>query len=174
MGIEPRLEAVGNSWDLYHETGVERYLLLESLTLEDLEKLKIVIEKPLKLAEFTTTVNISDVRIKDLLACAFEGGFNYWGTISDYKMDKDVDVLPEEDTYYHISQRLPLIPGCKVIIEELEDTKKQYSLTREDLVRGLAVMSSKYPRHFADFIAENEDAVTGDVFLQCCLFGEVI
>jgi hypothetical protein len=26
---------------------------------------------------------------------------------------------------------------------------------------------------FADFLKEDDDATTGDVFLQCCLFGEV-
>jgi hypothetical protein len=30
------------------------------------------------------------------------------------------------------------------------------------------------PRHFADVLNENDDAGTGDVFLQCCLFGEII
>lgn len=35
-------------------------------------------------------------------------------------------------------------------------------------------MPVKYPRHWADVLAENDDATTGDVFLQCCLFGECI
>lgn len=41
------------------------------------------------------------------------------------------------------------------------------------IANGLNVMASKYPRHFADFLNENIDAITGDVFLQCCLLGEV-
>jgi len=36
------------------------------------------------------------------------------------------------------------------------------------------VMAKKEPRHFADFLKEDYDETTGDVFLQCCLFGEVI
>jgi hypothetical protein len=39
---------------------------------------------------------------------------------------------------------------------------------------GLQVMADKYPNHWHDFINDNEDATTGDVFLQCCLYGEVI
>jgi hypothetical protein len=35
-------------------------------------------------------------------------------------------------------------------------------------------MAVECPRHFADFLNEKADAVTGDAFLQCCLFGEVI
>jgi hypothetical protein len=35
-------------------------------------------------------------------------------------------------------------------------------------------MAQAYTRHFADFINQNDDAITGDVFLQCCLLGEVL
>jgi hypothetical protein len=35
-------------------------------------------------------------------------------------------------------------------------------------------MVEKYPRHYADFKDGDEDASTGDVFLQCCIFGEVV
>jgi hypothetical protein len=34
-------------------------------------------------------------------------------------------------------------------------------------------MQEQYPRHFSNFISENYDAETGDVFLQCCLLGKV-
>jgi hypothetical protein len=35
-------------------------------------------------------------------------------------------------------------------------------------------MAADYPRHFADLVNENDDADTGDAFVQCCVFGEVI
>jgi hypothetical protein len=35
-------------------------------------------------------------------------------------------------------------------------------------------LATKYPRHFADLVNENTDAITADVLLQCCLFGELI
>ena len=47
-------------------------------------------------------------------------------------------------------------------------------LTDVELQQGLQRMARKYPRHFADFMAENDDAITGDVFLQCVVLGEVI
>jgi hypothetical protein len=43
-----------------------------------------------------------------------------------------------------------------------------------DLAKGLQTMAEKYPRHFADFVAENDDADTGDVFLQCVVLGDVV
>lgn len=39
---------------------------------------------------------------------------------------------------------------------------------------GLSLMSRDYPNHFADFMAENEDAETADVFVQCCIFGNIV
>jgi len=35
-------------------------------------------------------------------------------------------------------------------------------------------MAEKYPRHFANFAQEAEDAETGDVFIQCCVLGEIV
>ena len=49
---------------------------------------------------------------------------------------------------------------------------KAYTLNLEVVKKGLEIMATKYPKHFADFIAENEDAGTGDIALQCMLFGE--
>ena len=40
--------------------------------------------------------------------------------------------------------------------------------------RGLTVMAKKERKHFVDFLNEDYDETTADVFLQCCLFGEVI
>jgi hypothetical protein len=35
-------------------------------------------------------------------------------------------------------------------------------------------MRDQYPRHFADLVGEDDDAITGDVWLQLAVFGEVI
>lgn len=40
--------------------------------------------------------------------------------------------------------------------------------------RGLAIMAKLEPKHFADFLNEQYDATTADVFVQCCVFGEVV
>ena len=58
-------------------------------------------------------------------------------------------------------------------IEE-ESSNNEYQLNLKMVKKGLTVMAKKYPKHFADFINEDYDQTTGDVFLQCCLFGDVI
>ena len=43
-----------------------------------------------------------------------------------------------------------------------------------DLEKGLKAMADKYPRHFASVISESGiKNHMADLFLQCCLFGEV-
>lgn len=49
-----------------------------------------------------------------------------------------------------------------------------WRLDMDAIKRGCDVMSTKFPRHWANFIAENEDADTGDAFVQCCLFGDLV
>ena len=60
-------------------------------------------------------------------------------------------------------------------ITDSEPTEIKYcKLNLGKIKKGLTVMAKKEPKHFADFVSEDYDAVTGDVFLQCCLFGKVL
>ena len=47
-------------------------------------------------------------------------------------------------------------------------------LDRAAIQRGLQVMAEKYPKHLKDFMDDQADACTGDVFLQCCMLGDVV
>ena len=116
-------------------------------------------------------------QIDDLLTCAFEGGSNYWYCIKRV-------VEPTEITYKTsvfedgISYLTPVLNpgGALVIIDKIDDyeTAKEYFLNLETIQKGLDLMAKEYPYHMKNFIEENEDAETGDVFLQLCLFGEIV
>ena len=54
------------------------------------------------------------------------------------------------------------------------EAEKAHILNLQKIKRGLTAMAKKEPKHFADFISEDYDQITGDVFLQCCLFSKVI
>lgn len=43
-----------------------------------------------------------------------------------------------------------------------------------DVIRGLSLMARKYPRHFADWIQENDDLITCDVAWQLIVYGDII
>ena len=122
----------------------------------------------------TTQITITTERIGDLLISAFEGGSNYWIHRMEY-------VPPEGMTLedkFTVGSRLdspkflPLFDGGKIVLDPGEG-EDRVTLDGPAIRRGLSAMSEKYPKHFADFLAEDDDADTADVFVQCCVFGEV-
>ena len=133
----------------------------------------------------TATIERSDDQIRALLCNAFEGGSNYWYSIVGYQF---ADGLCYNDfraggkmqipgDYWHPAELIPLAAGCALIIVDLDSPDNppvQLLLDRDVLARGVQVMAEKYPRHFSNWVSENDDATTGDVFLQCCLFGEAV
>jgi len=61
-----------------------------------------------------------------------------------------------------------------VILIDRENDDEEHILDRAALHRGVKAMSEKFPEHWADFINENDDAITGDIFVQCCVFGDTV
>jgi hypothetical protein len=123
------------------------------------------------------TTNIPESRIADLLCAGFEGGVGYWCVITGYDTpDNPRSAQGDDEIFPHVDY--PLCGGavlCEAHLEdEFQDEPETLTLDREAVERGLRLMAEKYPRHWADFIAENEDACTGDVFIQCALLGEVV
>ena len=112
-----------------------------------------------------TTVEVSKEIIDCMLCCAFEGGSNYWARSPDNNA-KEVGA--------EYAFQAPLFDKGYFIIQDMEDEDKEYKVTKAVLEKGLQIMAKDYERHFKDAVNENDDAITGDVFLQCCVFGEVI
>lgn len=132
------------------------------------------------------TIEVDDELIRNLLNCAFEGGSNYWYMIervrfpkgfteADYKKGGKAHIEKKHWDWPHI---VPFQKGGYLAIRTRENDevrgKKEWKLDRKALLDGLRVMAVKFPEHFGDFISGNEDAITGDVFLQCCLFGDAV
>lgn len=116
-------------------------------------------------------------RISTLLCSAFEGGSNYWYMIAAQKKPTTFEFRSFPDQIFpHIDY--PLNEGGNLRIETLDkeevNGQKSWTLNLSSIEKGLKVFADKYPHHWADFLNENDDATTGDVFLQCCLFGEVV
>jgi hypothetical protein len=121
--------------------------------------------------EIKTIQNIPYNRIGDLLCTAIEGGIGYWCTINDCIKPETISFCWDENyTYKYIDY--PLNGGSIILLDN--ETEDSYELYRGRIHQGLQIMATDYPKHYADFLNENEDAATGDVFIQCCVFGEVI
>lgn len=128
-------------------------------------------------------IEIPMKRVMDLLCCAFEGGTTYWARVKARNCPERApfrvfaaDKRPG-DGFAHGSLYLAEYPvnGGSLVIEDQFGDGYSGCLDFAALQRGLALMGTQpHARHLADFLAGNDDATTGDVFLQLCLFGELI
>lgn len=116
---------------------------------------------------FTHTISLE--RIADLLICALEGGSNYWITSLEIGKGASTSEPKKIGDYpqYAIEQ-----DGWSITL--YGKNLALGSLMLLNLIAGLRLMATQHPRHFLNFLAEDEDAETGDVFLQLATFGEVI
>ncbi len=60
-----------------------------------------------------------------------------------------------------------------VVTEKRVAGVKRHAFDLAKVTLGLAVCAAKYPHHFRDFVSGDGDAYTGNVILQCALFGGV-
>lgn len=121
------------------------------------------------------TITVSDEQLAETLCSAYEGGSAYWAKQDDGK-DSPFRFAETPAALGGIPVApLELVPGFSVTITDHEaDPPKKHRLTEAKLRRGLQTMAEKYPKHFADVMTEGGDASTGDVLLQCALFGELV
>lgn len=112
-------------------------------------------------------------QVKDLLGTAIEsGGSNYWVDT----LDRDNKTTRSEAQY---RQEVPFVKGGYLtLVEQGEDAPdgkgRVFRIDLKAIKKGLAVFAQKYPKDFADFMNENDDADTADIFLQCVCFGDAI
>lgn len=111
--------------------------------------------------------------IQGLLSCAFCGGSNYWILSVEPHHSEYDKITPQMRGIFSNLETIALYHGY-VIVHTQDEPLVNHRLDFATIQRGLRVMLDKYPRHFADAVGENADAITGDVFLQCCLFGEIV
>jgi hypothetical protein len=127
---------------------------------------------------FVVTVEqeITKKQIAYLLESGMEGGMTaQWARIDEYITPKNPVSYCNIDNQIFPHIDYPLNEDGAVILKDLEDgDKKKYRLDLKSIQNGLQVMADKYPKHFADFASENYDAVTGDVFIQCCIFNKIV
>ena len=121
----------------------------------------------------TTSIKINSDLVRNGLCLAFEGGSNYWYAALD-KGRRATEAIQSSEEWSWV-YALPTCGGSVTLTDSESDPEQDvYTLDGQAIRRGLDVMADKYQRHFQDFINEDGDADTGDVFLQCCLFGEIV
>lgn len=116
------------------------------------------------------TTSVSTEKVQDTLCSAIEGGSNYWYMIVKVDGRELAEFLHE----------IPFKGGALYISEYADGyggkyaQEKPFKLDAVAIVKGVQAMAMNHPKQFADMVNDNGDADTGDVLLQCCVFGELI
>ena len=64
-------------------------------------------------------------------------------------------------------------PSHKIKVHDTYSDEK-FSLRWHMIVEGSKVFANDFPRYYHEFVTENDDAVTADVWLQCVCLGDVV
>lgn len=123
-------------------------------------------------------IPIKRERVADLLIAAFEGGSNYWYQIEGYEVPPVVKAHVMGGPMVYKYADYPLCDGGAVVVSDAKvKAARKMTKVRLDWARvkgGLEAMAVKYPKHFGLWLSEDDDANTADVFLQCCVFGDLV
>ena len=119
--------------------------------------------------------------LTDLLSVATYG--NYWPVVRAYKSDAEAGLFNDCDCYED-KLAVALLNGKGVVVYDhyvIEDAETEeeraegrHPITLADVEKGLKLMQEQYPHDYADLMEEEDDAITGDVWLQLAVFGELI
>ena len=130
----------------------------------------------LKITDFLT----NHENLVNLLSVATYG--NYWPSVATYKSDAKAGLFDDCDCREDKWAKA-LMHGKGIVVydnyemdSELNDDEEptKHYLTMDNVQKGLELMRDEYPRHWADLVEEQDDLITGDVWLQLAVFGEVV
>lgn len=116
-------------------------------------------------------------RITNCLIGAFEGGSTYWLRGVEYTTTPPGEYenpMYSDDHFWNDGGRAKISYDNPEAGESDDGDQVEKEIGLPELKAGLAVMAAKHPRHFGDLVAENDDADTHDVFIQCALMGDVV
>jgi len=131
----------------------------------------------LTIKDFTT----DHENLVNLLSVATYG--NEWPDIRAYKSDAEKGLFEDceccEDKWAKalMHGKGVVVYDCYALDEaetEEEKAEARHEITIADVKKGLELMRDQYPHHYADLVEEEDDAITGDVWLQLAVFGELI
>lgn len=114
----------------------------------------------------TTEIEIKPELVQDLFICALEGGSNYWYSQLCPLKETSTKSTPSERLYDDL-----LTHGFEI---EDKEVGRLHRITPDRIKRGTILFYRDQTKHYNDAVSENSDAITGDVFLQSIVFGEVI
>jgi hypothetical protein len=136
---------------------------------------------PTPTVEVATTVSWD--KITNAITGAMEGPYSPW--IGEFKYDMDSSgTLAEaarngEHTVWYNDPAFWTDGGkANARFDGPEDEEGSAAsatvVSAAELIKGLQLMATGSPEHFADLVNESDDAITHDVFMQYVILGEVV
>lgn len=113
-------------------------------------------------------INVPEEIIAGVLCTAIENSCGYWARVISEQPSPKSYIAEKYLKYFH---------GGSThfgILNEEGTIEGDYVLDREAIKSGIKIMAEFHSGHLGDFMMEDCDAETADVFLQCCLFGETM
>lgn len=130
--------------------------------------------------EVKKSFTVRPQQVEDILCTAIEGGIGYWACLGErrypesgvwYKQWQDTDADDWVPNYISVI----MSQGGSIQILDAEDENSVLgTLNLEAIQRGLEIMADRYPRYFREFVEEDYDANTADVFVQLCVLGDIV
>lgn len=129
----------------------------------------------------TISVQIPLEQICNLIRSALDArSIEYWGVTNAERsrrpaqLDRSVLGDFESKTPENAAIHWAVFSGGVVAFEEIDeiDEEKHHELTLEKIKNGLEIMAHKFPHKLAEVLNDEVDGMLGDLFIQCCLFGE--
>lgn len=120
-------------------------------------------------------IQLTDEQRLNLLTSALEGGSNYWYEIRKAACDKIDSVKPSDGKTPFVDRMWAAIKAGKNIeVHDIESRDLLGHISLETIERGEQSMLEQQPEHFADILAENDDACTGDVWFQFAVLNQIV
>jgi hypothetical protein len=116
------------------------------------------------------TVQVPDEHIAAALRFGLEVGIGYWCSAADVypgSASIDVSIDPDMAPYYY-----PLLDGRWDLSDRVSGNR--YGLNKATLLRGLEAVFKSHHRTMSELIECTVTARSGDILIQCAIFGHVL
>lgn len=113
-------------------------------------------------------LKVDAAHLANVLCSGFEGGIRYWGRIANHS---NLHCAQSKNMHVYCQ---PLLEGGSIVVLD-QETGGSRKLTFDKIQRGIQVIADKYPHQLGAVLGDSgkQDATTGDVLIQCALFGEI-
>lgn len=115
-----------------------------------------------------------EVSSEQLASVLQRAGISYWCKSYASTLGPACKQLAKDHRYLSAADFAPVTDGYWMVLEALEAPPVRWRLDAQKIARGIQVIADKYPHHLgAVFGDSSADATTGDVLIQCAIFGEL-